>query len=102
MCVSEAALTKLSYLLGIPGASPEWVTGQMSTSLRGELTESSEIQFMHPSNEPLSPRTASLTALGHAIAQGNLSATQEIIQRENKWLLNDADYLGNTPLVKQP
>ena len=34
---SEAALAKLSYLLAMPGLSPEDVIQKMSVSLRGEL-----------------------------------------------------------------
>lgn len=45
---SEAALTKLSYLLALPGATPEIVAARMSYSLRGELTTSPEPQFHDP------------------------------------------------------
>ena len=34
---SEAALAKLSYLLAMPGLSPEDVQQKMSVSLRGEI-----------------------------------------------------------------
>lgn len=47
---SEAALTKLSYLLALPGATPDTVRASMSMSLRGELTDSTETQFQDPRN----------------------------------------------------
>lgn len=45
---SEAALTKLSYLLAIPGAEPHVVAARMSISLRGELTANPETLFQDP------------------------------------------------------
>ena len=45
---TEAALTKLSYLLALPNASPQSVARDMSISLRGELTEYSRTVFRHP------------------------------------------------------
>lgn len=47
---SEAALTKLSYLLAIPGLSTEVITRRMSCSLRGELTPAHQTHFQHPTN----------------------------------------------------
>lgn len=95
---SEAALTKLAYLLALPGATPETVTKNMSISIRGEITENSRTTFRHPTGA-LSPDVASLTALGYAIAEGDMTKVEETMRSEPQWLLNSADYSGNTPLV---
>jgi lysophospholipase len=95
---SEAALTKLAYLLALPDLSVEDVARRMSVSIRGELSEQSRTLFQHP-KESLSPQLASLTALGYAIAKGDLDAVREVMRGEPEWLLNEADYTGNTPLV---
>ncbi|KAI9884189.1 MAG: hypothetical protein M1823_004028 [Watsoniomyces obsoletus] len=94
---SEAALTKLSYLLALPNLTTKDVVRQMSVSIRGELTEQSKPLFEHPKNS-LTPSLASLTALGYAIAQGDLEAVRGVMRGEPEWLLNEADYDGNTPL----
>ncbi|PYI07956.1 lysophospholipase [Aspergillus sclerotiicarbonarius CBS 121057] len=94
---TEAALTKLAYLLALPDSTPDWVAKQMAVSLRGELTEVSQPVFRHPDGA-LPERVQSLTVLGYAIAQGDLEHVQEIVAREHHWLLNDADYSGNTPI----
>lgn len=95
---TEAALTKLSYLLALPDATPESVAKNMSISLRGELTETSHPVFRHPEGG-LPERAKILTALGYAIAQGDLPRVKDILRGEHEWLLNEADYSGNTPLV---
>ncbi|KAJ5908454.1 hypothetical protein N7495_001136 [Penicillium taxi] len=94
---TEAALTKLSHLLALPDSTPESVTNDMSKSLRGELTESSHLLFRHPDGA-LPERVQKLTAMGYAIAHGDLTKVQTILQTEHNWLLNDADYSGNTPI----
>ncbi|KAE8156493.1 asparaginase-domain-containing protein [Aspergillus tamarii] len=94
---TEAALTKLAYLLGLPDATPESVARDMSKSLRGELTEVSQPVFRHPDGA-LTERVQALTILGYAIAQGDLARVEEILKLENHYLLNDADYSGNTPI----
>ncbi|KAK2748520.1 hypothetical protein FQN57_000653 [Myotisia sp. PD_48] len=94
---TEAALTKLAYLLALHDATPESVAQDMSLSLRGELSEQSHPVFRHP-DASLPDRVKSLAALGYAIVQGNLDKVKEIIRGEKHWLLNDADYSGNTPL----
>ncbi|PGG98234.1 hypothetical protein AJ79_08943 [Helicocarpus griseus UAMH5409] len=94
---TEAALTKLSYLLALPGATPESVTHDMSISLRGELTEHSQPVFRHPDGV-LPERVRSLAVLGYAITQGNLEQAKDILRAEPDWILNDADYSGNAPL----
>lgn len=95
---TEGALTKLAYLLALPESTPESVAKNMSVSIRGELTESTLPIFRHPDGE-LSDRIQTLTSLGYAIAQGDLEKVQAITKREHHWLLNDADYSGNTPIV---
>ncbi|KAL5334388.1 asparaginase-domain-containing protein [Aspergillus crustosus] len=94
---TEAALTKLAYLLALPGSTPQLVANNMSVSLRGELTESSQPVFRHPDGA-LPERIQALTILGYAIAQGDLARVEEIVRIEHHWLLNDADYSGNTPV----
>ncbi|KAL4742133.1 asparaginase-domain-containing protein [Aspergillus similis] len=94
---TEAALTKLAYLLALPGANPKLVASKMSVSLRGELTESSQPVFRHPDGA-LPERVQALTLLGYAIAQGDLARVEELLKSEHHWLLNDADYSGNTPV----
>lgn len=96
---TEAALTKLAYLLALPGSTPETVTRNMSISLRGELTESSQPVFRHP-DSALPERIQTLTVLGYAIAHGDFARVQDIIKTEEHWILNDADYSGNTPIVR--
>lgn len=95
---TEAALTKLAYLLAFPGATSDFVAKKMSVSLRGELTEATQPVFRHP-DDALSERVQSLTLLGYAIAEGNLQKTKDVMKTEHHWLLNDADYSGNTPVV---
>ncbi|KAL4977108.1 asparaginase-domain-containing protein [Aspergillus desertorum] len=94
---TEAALTKLAYLLALPGATPKLVASKMSLSLRGELTESTQPVFRHPDGA-LPERVQALTILGYAIAQGDLARVEELLKSEHHWLLNDADYSGNTPV----
>ncbi|KKK26425.1 asparaginase [Aspergillus rambellii] len=94
---TEAALTKLAYLLALPDSTPQLVANNMSVSLRGELTESSQPVFRHPDGA-LPERVQAFTVLGYAIAQGDLKRVEEIVRNEHHWLLNDADYSGNTPV----
>lgn len=97
---SEAALTKLAYLLALPGATAEEVARKMSVNIRGELTETTRTHFEHPKTSgTLTPELSSLAALGYAIQKGNLQDTRDIIRGEPRWLLNDADYNLNTPVV---
>ncbi len=95
---SEAALAKLSYLLALPDLSVEDVTRQMVISLRGELTEQTNMVFEHPSGF-LPQHVSSLTALSYTIAKGNLEELRNVLKDEMQCLLNEADYSGNTPLV---
>lgn len=98
---TEAALTKLAYLLALPESTPESVAKNMSISLRGELTEFSLPVFRHPDGA-LPERVQTLTLMGYAIAQGDLERVKTILKTEHHWLLNDADYSGNTPIVSGP
>ncbi|KAL2424319.1 60 kDa lysophospholipase [Exophiala dermatitidis] len=93
---SEAALTKLAYLLSLPGATPESVARNMAISLRGELTERSETVFSHPTGELSSP-VAQLTAIAYAIASGDIDKVKELLRQDDQ-LMNRPDYSGNTPV----
>lgn len=96
---SEAALAKLSYLLAMPGLTPEDIVQKMSISLRGELTEvQANMVFEHP-NAVLPDRVANFTSLGYAISQGDVPEILKRMKGDHVWLLNEADYSGNTPLV---
>jgi len=94
---SEAALTKLSYLLALPNLTTEDVAKQMSISIRGEFTELSGPTFEHPSTQ-LPSHLAKLSALGYAINKGDPNTIKEILQGGPEWLVNEADYSGNTPM----
>lgn len=91
-------MTKLAYLLALPESTPESIAKRMSVSIRGELTESSLPIFRHPDGT-LPERIQTLTSMGYAIAVGDLEKVQAITKTEHHWLLNDADYSGNTPIV---
>ncbi|KAL9006608.1 MAG: hypothetical protein Q9188_000645 [Gyalolechia gomerana] len=92
---TEAALAKLSYLFG-QGLSVEEIAHRMTVSLRGELTEHTATAFQHPKGLP--SHLADLTALGYAIASGNVGGVLDAMRGNLKWLLSEADYSGNTPL----
>jgi lysophospholipase len=95
---SEAALAKLSYLLALPDLSTEQIIPRMSVSLRGEFTEQTSMVFEHP-HGVLPAGIANLTSLGYAISKGNDPQVQGLLKGDLGWLLNEADYSGNTPLV---
>lgn len=95
---SEAALAKLSYLLALPKMSIDDMTRMMTDSLRGELTAHTSMAFQHP-NRFLPQHLSNLSALGYSISNGNLSEVNEVLKGDVGWLLNEADYSGNTPLV---
>lgn len=94
---SEAALTKLSYLLAVPGLSQKEICRLMATSLRGELTESSKTLFRHPEESELRASVVQLTMLMTAIAEGNVELVREQLHGQ-EWLVHEADYSANTPL----
>ncbi|EON63025.1 L-asparaginase [Coniosporium apollinis CBS 100218] len=95
---TEAALTKLSYLLALPDTTPQEIAKRMSVSLRGELTEASRTHFQHPNSGTLTPEISSLIALGYKVQEGDLQGVLDVMRWEKRWLLNDTDYSGNTPL----
>ena len=95
---SEAALAKLSYLLALPNLTTPHIIELMSVSLRGEFTEQGNMLFSHPTKTFAHP-LANLTSLSYAISNGNLAETQDLLKGDLGWLLNEADYSGNTPLV---
>jgi lysophospholipase len=97
---TEAALTKLSFLLALPGLSYEDIIMQMTLSLRGEMTEIASPQFTHPySDEPtITPEQTALTALGHAITEGDRKAVLGLLSVDKQRLLNARDYTGNNVL----
>ncbi|EED17732.1 lysophospholipase, putative [Talaromyces stipitatus ATCC 10500] len=94
---TEAALTKLAYLLALPDSTPESIARDMAIPLRGELTSHSQTVFRHPEGG-LSERTTTLTALGYAIAKGDLEKVKDLLRGANNWVVNDSDYSGNTPV----
>ncbi|KAF3915991.1 L-asparaginase [Arthrobotrys entomopaga] len=91
---SEAALTKLIWLLG-KNLTDQQIRFQMSHSLRGELTEQSQTLFEHPG---LTPKMESLSRLGYAIRDGDLEEIERVLAAQREWLLNEVDYAGRTPL----
>lgn len=94
---TEAALTKLSYLLALPDATPECVTREMSVSLRGEMTENARTIFSHPTSN-LTSQVTNLTAISYAVTAGDFERTKDLLRGEPHWLLNKSDYSGNTPM----
>ncbi|KAI1849397.1 hypothetical protein JX265_008551 [Neoarthrinium moseri] len=101
---TEAALTKLSYLLAL-NIEPAEVAARMSKSLRGELTELATPAFAHPAgpedlSSALSGAEAAFTLLGYAIAKGNLQAVKDLLEGDQvgHQLLKRADYAGNTAM----
>lgn len=97
---TEAALTKLSFLLALPGLTYEDIVIQMTHSLRGEITEVASTQFAHPySDEPvITAEQTAFTALGHAIADGDFKAVSGLLNGDQHRLLEARDYAGNTAL----
>jgi len=93
---TEAALTKLAYLLALPGATPDTVARDMSVPLRGEMTANNKAIFSHPQGD-LSNQVAKSTAIAYAISAGDVQRTKDLMQGEQS-LLNKPDYSGNTPL----
>ncbi|DAA77269.1 TPA_exp: Uncharacterized protein A8136_6529 [Trichophyton benhamiae CBS 112371] len=94
---TEAALTKLAYLLAMHDATPESVARDMSLDLRGEISDHHHPRFRHPDGT-LPDRVKTLTALGYAISHGDLAQVTDLMRGGQEWLLNDHDYSGNTPL----
>ncbi|KAJ9142550.1 Asparaginase-domain-containing protein [Coniochaeta hoffmannii] len=101
---TEAALTKLSYLLALPDLAYGEVTRRMARSLRGEMTEMTTPSFSHPAGSldsavgRLTSAETAFTALGYAIQNGDLQTVRDILEGDevNHQLLKKADYAGNT------
>ncbi|KAI5284245.1 hypothetical protein KEM54_001490 [Ascosphaera aggregata] len=97
---TEAALTKLAYLLALPESTPESIARDMSRSLRGELTEASTPVFRHPEmpdGQYLADKDKTFAALAYAVARGEISRVEDLL-RGREWALNEVDYTGNTLL----
>ncbi|KAK3308150.1 asparaginase-domain-containing protein [Chaetomium strumarium] len=98
---TEAALTKLSYLLALPGLEYKDIAAEMAHSLRGEMTETTTPSFSHPAGS-IDSAVGRLTvaALGYAIRNGELRTVREILEGDefSHQLLKRADYAGNTVL----
>ncbi|OAL67239.1 lysophospholipase [Trichophyton rubrum] len=103
---TEAALTKLAYLLAMHDATPESVARDMSLDLRGEISDHHHPRFRHPDGT-LPDRVKALTALGYAISHGDLAqhlaATSPEISILRYLLLHGASVhlrnnTGKTPL----
>lgn len=93
---SEAALTKLAYLLARPGANSWTVARDMATSLRGEMTVNHATVFAHPDGT-LSSYVTHLTEVAYAVAAGHISKVKDELHNDIS-LLNRHDYSGNTLL----
>ncbi len=102
---TEAALTKLSYLLALDDLSYAQIQAEMSRSLRGEMTELTQPVFSHPADarypaaSRLSPGESAFTALGYAIRNGELVTVREMLDNHgvhDAELLKMADYAGNS------
>ncbi len=104
---TEAALTKLSYLLARDGLSHAQIQAEMGQSIRGEMTEPTVPVFSHPADDApsaalasrLSPGESAFAALGYAIRNGDLAAVCEMLDArglQDHQLLKTADYAGNT------
>lgn len=96
---TEAALTKLSFLLAVPDVEYDDLVHQMQISIRGEMTEVHGTQFSHPSSEvpSLTPSQEAFTALGYAITMGDLDAVTHLLDSDGA-LLQAKDYAENTAL----
>ncbi|KAG6036059.1 hypothetical protein E4U41_005792 [Claviceps citrina] len=100
----EAALTKLSYLLALPGLTSDDITLQFSRSLRGEMTEIAHPTFSHPTlplddnaaSRLLTPTESAFAALGYAIQNGQMPVVKQLLEGDGCQLLTTADYAGNT------
>jgi 60kDa lysophospholipase len=95
---TEAALTKLSCLLADPHLTPEEIRRTMSTSTRGELTESANTSFSHPESLIVPPKYSTLATIGYAISSNDIPAVIEILNISKDFLLNEFDHTGNTPI----
>ncbi|KAI0021878.1 asparaginase [Xylariomycetidae sp. FL0641] len=117
---TEAALTKLGYLLALPDLDdgPRGVGERMAANLRGEMTQlPATPAFAHPAGpvdeaderrgrllaRHLAAPQAAFAALGWAVGKGDLAAVRELLDDDDDAapggggkLLAAADYAGNT------
>jgi lysophospholipase len=97
---TEAALTKLSFLLAVPKVEYDDIINQMQRSIRGEMTEATSTQFSHPAGDVpvITGRQAAFTALGYAITHGDLETVENVLEGDQHGLLEAKDYAENTAL----
>jgi lysophospholipase len=100
---TEAALTKLFFLLARPELGYDEIAAQMGESLRGEMTEApATMQFAHlPADEEgaaLSPAQMAFAELGYTIAMGDVAGVRARLDADRHRLLLESDYAGNTAL----
>lgn len=103
---TEAALTKLSYLLAMKGISQAEVAQKMAVSLRGELSEETGVTFTHPERRSTGKQSMSIlsdepsfTILREIIVKGDLSEVKDVMRWDQRRLLDIRDTEGNTVLV---
>lgn len=96
---TEAALTKLSYLLALPSLTYADIVHKMQLSMRGEMTELVNTHFAHPASAILiiSDAQTAFTSLGHAIITGDSAAVVALVN-SSPALLQAKDYAENTAL----
>lgn len=102
---TEAALTKLFFLLARPELAPAAIVQQMARSLRGEMTSlPAHVQFAHRPAEALgaslTPGQVAFAELGYAIASGSAAAVRALLDADADAhrLVFACDYAGNTAL----
>lgn len=93
---SEAALTKLAYLLARPGTTSSEVARDMASSIRGEMTVNHATVFSHPDGK-LSSYATHLTEVAYAVAAGHIEKVKEELHNDIT-LIDRPDYSGNTLL----
>ncbi|POS85032.1 hypothetical protein EPUL_003867 [Erysiphe pulchra] len=95
---TEAALTKLSYLLGLPGLTHEDILNKMQKSICGEMSEINLTSFSHPVADFAQSDQSAFTSLGYAISEGNIKKVRDLLERDSHFLLQAKDYSNNTAL----
>ncbi|KAI1000164.1 hypothetical protein K3495_g8034 [Podosphaera aphanis] len=97
---TEAALTKLSFLLADPDLTYQEIITEMQRSLRGEMSEINSTSFSHPDSNIPQTSQSTFTALGYAIAEGNLKEVVNLLDADQDQynLLHARDYIDNTAL----
>lgn len=100
---TEAALTKLFFLLARPELRYAEIVNLMAEDLRGEMTAlPSSIQFCPaPTAEAgasLSSTQKNFTELAYAISAGDVDLVRSILDADTENLLFEVDYAGNSAL----